>query len=260
MPWIVNGKQNKSCVTTEWAVYKRYLHCILLGIVICDKLNYVPTSFERSALSGGISHFKCFFNHFRGGGGGVTALQSLVFRKLRAVKLSRRFARLCSIFWFVILKVFKKPQTEPRRLQISRSLQTDSTNRVKAGAVSSRCPGCPTFSTHLTCFRLFGVCFELVVAAEVHPEQIQPILVQPSLRTNTFWNYYLRAVMHTQKPPESPHCLPVPPLPCVFSGSVTLASHGVISVLYIQTHTSCILCRIMWFAKCLVRHVWDRIF
>ena len=59
MLWIVKvfKKENKKNMTTEWAVYKGSLYCILLEImIICDKVDYVPISLEWSALRGGISH------------------------------------------------------------------------------------------------------------------------------------------------------------------------------------------------------------
>lgn len=63
--------------------------------------------------------------------------------------------------------------------------------------------------------------------------------------THTLRNH-LTASLFPSPPPS--------PLPLWFL-VVKCISQCNLSVLYIQTHTSCILCRIMWFAKCLVCHV-----
>lgn len=91
----------------------------------CDKLNNVPISFEWSALSGGISHFKCFLIISRGVGGWQEPFRALYPEGYE------RWSFLVDLHSCIRLvsyrRVFKKPQTEPHRFIISRWFKAGTT-------------------------------------------------------------------------------------------------------------------------------------
>lgn len=111
-------------------------------MMICDKLNYVPISLEWSALSGGISHFKCFWHYFL-----IISSRRVTGGLLRAYypEDEEQWLLLLYSIHFKHLRFFKKSHklnlTRLRAwaLTLSRN-NSDSTNEGRDGAVSSSCP------------------------------------------------------------------------------------------------------------------------